>query len=263
MSVHRKGSKWSVRYREAGSNRSRTSTAGKTPTDSTQRSRDAASSATWRHWTPAVNARRVRDRTGPPTYAITLAPKTRQHYANLYDFHLSPELGGLGLRDLRAERIARWQADRLAAGAGPVAFRQALDLLSSLLQRAVESERIATNPVRLVRRAPRPQREEVQPLAPATVETMRSAASPRDAMLLSVLAYAGLRPSEALALRPERRARTDVARSAGALAGRGRRHQDASAPHGAPARPRSARASSAGGAPRRETSSCSRATTAR
>ena len=104
------------------------------------------------------------------------------------------------LRDLKAERIARWQAERLAAGAGPVAVRQALDLLGTLLQRAVEGERIATNPVRLVRRAPRPRREEVRPLAPATVEAMRSAASHRDATLLSVLAYAGLRPSEALAL---------------------------------------------------------------
>ena len=138
--------------------------------------------------------------TWAPTYAVTLAPKTRQHYANLYDFHISPDLGSVSLRDLRAERIARWQADRLATGAGPVAVRQAVDLLSSLLQRAVEGERIATNPVRLVRRAPRPRREEVRPLAPQTVEAMRGAASLRDSTLLSVLAYAGLRPSEALAL---------------------------------------------------------------
>jgi integrase len=37
-------------------------------------------------------------------------------------------------------------------------------------------------------------------LAPRTVEAMGAAASHRDATLLSVLAYAGLRPSEALAL---------------------------------------------------------------
>ena len=33
--------------------------------------------------------------TWAPTYAVTLAPKTRQHYANLYDCHISPSLGGL------------------------------------------------------------------------------------------------------------------------------------------------------------------------
>ena len=190
-----------MRYREAGRNRSRTF----------DRRRDAE------HFDAEVTRRRqlgglatldagreTLDEyvlgTWVPTYAVTLAPKTRQHYASLYDCHIAPDLGGVSLRDLRAERIARWQADRLGGGAGPVAVRQALDLLSSLLQRAVEGERITSNPVRLVRRAPRPRREEVKPLAPATVEAMRAAASPRDATLLSVLAYAGLRPSEALAL---------------------------------------------------------------
>jgi integrase len=202
VSLHRKGAKWSVRYREGGRNRARTF----------DRRRDAErfdAEVTRRRQLGALAAldagRETLDefvtQTWAPTYAITLAPKTRQHYANLYDCHISPDLGGLRLRDLKAERIARWQAERLAIGAGPVAVRQALDLLSSLLQRAVEGERIPSNPARLVRRAPRPRREEVRPLAPATVEAMRAAASLRDATLLSVMAYAGLRPGEALALR--------------------------------------------------------------
>jgi integrase len=136
-----------------------------------------------------------------PTYAVTLAPKTQLHYAGLYDHHISPDLGGIALRELQAERIARWQADRLAAGAGPIAVRQALDLLGTILQRAVEAQRIGGNPVRLVRRARRPRRAEVRPLAPESVEQMRAASSHRDATLMSVLAYAGLRPGEALALR--------------------------------------------------------------
>ena len=48
---------------------------------------------------------------------------------------------------------------------------------------------------------PVPAREEVSPLAPATVEAMRRAVGARDAALLSVLAYAGLRPQEARGLR--------------------------------------------------------------
>jgi len=54
--------------------------------------------------------------------------------------------------------------------------------------------------VRFVRKIARPRRKEVRPLAPVTVEAMRAAASPRDAALISVLAYSGLRPQEALAL---------------------------------------------------------------
>ena len=201
MSVHRKGTKWAVRYREGDRNRSKTfdkrRDADRFDAEVTRR-RQLGELA-------ALDAGRESlddfvTQTWAPTYAVTLAPKTRQHYANLYDCHISPILGGMSLRELKTERIARWQAERLAAGAGRVAVRQALDLLSTLLQRAVEGERIPTNPVRLVRRAPRPRREEVRPLAPRTIEAMRAAASPRDATLLSVLAYAGLRPSEALAL---------------------------------------------------------------
>ena len=57
-----------------------------------------------------------------------------------------------------------------------------------MLQLAVESERIGRNPVRLVRKARRPAKGEVQPLAPATVELIRSGCARRDAVLVSVLA---------------------------------------------------------------------------
>ncbi len=135
-----------------------------------------------------------------PTYAVVLAPKTRSLYTMLYDRHIAPTLGGVPLRELTPETIARWQSDRLAAGAGPTSLRKALTLLGSILQRAAESGRIANNPARLVRKAPLPRRAEVRPLAPITIEAMRAACSARDATLLSVLAYAGLRPGEALAL---------------------------------------------------------------
>ena len=81
-----------------------------------------------------------------------------------------------------------------------MAIRKALDLLSSILRRAVELQRIDDNPVRLVPKARRPRRNEIRPLPPAAIEAMRRGSTLRDATLISVLAYAGLRPSEALAL---------------------------------------------------------------
>src|SRR5207248_5179966 len=108
--------------------------------------------------------------------------------------------GSVPLRDLTAEMIGRWQADKIGRGVGPSAVRKAATLLGSILQRAAESGRIATNPSRVVRKAKLPRRAEVVPLAPSVVERMRAASSPRDAALLAVLAYAGLRPGEALAL---------------------------------------------------------------
>lgn len=135
------------------------------------------------------------------SHAVTLAPKTRVHYAGLYDHHLRPCLAAVPLREISPELVGRWQADRLAVGAGPVAVRQAMDLLGSILEHAFVSGRISENPVRRVKKARLPRREEAQALSPASIETMRAALDVRDAALLSVLAYAGLRPGEALGLR--------------------------------------------------------------
>ena len=52
------------------------------------------------------------------THAVTLAPKTAQTYAVLYDMHIGPYLGAFKRGELTPELIARWQADRVAAGAG-------------------------------------------------------------------------------------------------------------------------------------------------
>jgi integrase len=142
------------------------------------------------------------------THAVLLAPKTRRHYASLYDHHIHSVLGDVPLRHLKPPVIRRWQAERLAAKGGVVAVRHAQDLLGSILQRAFEDERVAANYVRLVRKPKPPRRKEVRPLAPETVESMRryliadGSMNPlRDATLISVLAYSGLRPGEALALR--------------------------------------------------------------
>src|SRR5207248_2489674 len=133
-------------------------------------------------------------------YASQLSTKTWMHYRQLLNKHILPSLGPLELRAIRPETIARWQAERLGAGHGRVSVRYAVTLLGAILQRAFENGEIQSNPVRAVRKASLPRRTEVRPLAPATIERMRSASSPRDATLISVLAYAGLRPGEALAL---------------------------------------------------------------
>jgi integrase len=138
--------------------------------------------------------------TWAPAYGSNLARKTQLHYEQLLVKHVLPELGPLELRAITPETIARWQADRLADGYGRVAIRHAFDLLGSILQRAFEGGQIQTNPARAVRKAPRPRRAEVGPLPPVSIERMRAGSTARDATLISVLAYAGLRPGEALAL---------------------------------------------------------------
>ena len=114
-----------------------------------------------------------------------------------------PTLGGYPLRELTPEIIGRWQADRLAAGAPVETTRKALTLLGGILQRAVEAGRIPSNPQRLVRKAaPRARPRRCGRSRPATVERICGAsARPAIAMIVSLLAYAGLRPQEARGLR--------------------------------------------------------------
>lgn len=167
-----------------------------------------------------------------PVHAANLAPSTRNTYRHLYGKHLTPFLGAHPLREITVEVIARWQAERVRAGAGPSSVRKSLLLLSGILQTAVQAQHLTINPARAVRKAKLPRKEEVRPLAPASVEALRAAAlnpaptevaasssgkrqrraytvagpgtsyiRDRDATMISVLAYSGLRPQEALALR--------------------------------------------------------------
>jgi integrase len=193
---------WRVRWRQLGRNRARTFSTRRDAADfdaEVRRQRRTGSLAALDAGTESLGE--YVTGAWAVTHAVTLAPKTRLHYASLYDHHLRPFLGSIALRDLDPETVGRWQADRLAAGAGPVAVRQALDLLGSVLEHAFVSGRIVENPVRRVKKARLPRREEVQALAPASIETMRAALGVRDTTLLSALAYAGLRPGEALGLR--------------------------------------------------------------
>jgi hypothetical protein len=125
---------WRVRWRHHGRNRARTFSARRAAADfdaEVRRQRRAGSLTALDAGTESLGAHL----TGAwaTTHTATLAPKTRLHYASLYDHHLRPFLGAIALRDIEPETVGRWQADRLAAGAGPVTVRQALDLLGSVL----------------------------------------------------------------------------------------------------------------------------------
>ncbi|MCK9250055.1 MAG: hypothetical protein M0P31_13910 [Solirubrobacteraceae bacterium] len=141
------------------------------------------------------------DQVVEPTHIARLAPATQLDYAGLLATHILPDLGSVPLKALTLKRLRGWQADRVAAGAGATALNHALDLVGMILQRAAEDGEIEANPVRLVRRLKKPPSDAVRPLAPATVEAIRRRLELRDATIVSVLAYAGLRPGELYALR--------------------------------------------------------------
>lgn len=228
--------RWMVRWRENGSNRGRRFDR-KSDADAWERelrrrrqlgplalSQLTTRAATLGQW--------IADRWAPE-HAATLEQSTRDRYADAYRLHIEPWLGDLPLTELTVGRLRGWQAERLADGVGAGTIDKARTILSSVLRHAAESEAIPGNPLTLVRAPLAEHRDSVTPLAPITVETIRTAlagtmdirvperirrggvrvtgyvvpderdplARQRDATIVSVLAYAGLRPGELRALR--------------------------------------------------------------
>lgn len=126
---------------------------------------------------------------------------TRTSYANVIDKWLIPYIGGVRLRDLGHARVRRWRDEALADGCSAVQANKASRVLSSALGAAVREGLLPANPVVGLRRLPvGPKRPRA--LAPAEAELIRAHLHElRDVVFWGLLAYAGLRPGEARALR--------------------------------------------------------------
>jgi integrase len=137
--------------------------------------------------------------------SANLAPATRVRYTEVWNRHTRPRLGHVSLRELTPEVVTRFRLDLERAGAGEATVRKALSMLQGILARAVEWQRIASNPVAVVPKPSAKRQRDVIVLEPERVESLRRHLIEREglchAVLVSVLAYAGLRPwSEAVAL---------------------------------------------------------------
>ena len=135
---------------------------------------------------------------------VNLGPRTQDDYTWVYDRYIAPRLGGIRLSEITVETIERFRFDLERDGVGRASVRRCLVVLQSILQAGVRWRRIPSNPAREARK-PSAQRERaVVPLTPRQVEEIRArmmeCGRHGDAALVSVLAYAGLRPQEALAL---------------------------------------------------------------
>ena len=133
-----------------------------------------------------------------------LERSTLRVYAQLWNGHALPRLGHVRLRDVTPHAVARFRAELEAAGVGIEAIRKTMTMLQGVMQRAVEWGRVSTNAVKLTRKPPKPHRPAVQAIPPSLIEVTRATLLAdgrlRDATLLVVLGYAGMRPQEALAL---------------------------------------------------------------
>ena len=200
--------KWEVRWRENGRNRSR-SFSVKVDAERFE-----------------LGVRRMRELGGPldldrgretvadfmerwwRDYAVpTLADNTRDCYSGIWERHVRERLGGYRVRDVTPAVVAGLKADLTREGVGAATIHESLAILSGMFRQAVIWDRVDRNPVRETKLPRATRKRFVRPVAPLMVEAMRARLLAeervRDATLVSVLAYAGLRPEEARALRWE------------------------------------------------------------
>jgi len=135
----------------------------------------------------------------------SLTRHTQLNYASVLDVHIISAIGQVPLSQVTTETLWQLRADMTAAGTGPHAIRKSLVVIQSMLQRAVEWNRIDSNPAKLVRKPPATRARAIRALPPLEVEKIRKALLDEDqvldAALVAALAYSGLRPGEALGLR--------------------------------------------------------------
>jgi len=174
-----------------------------------------------------------------------LAQSTVLRCAHVFDCHLLPRLGATPIRDINPALVLALQRDLRADGVGVAMTHRILMVLSVIMRHAVLRGRIDRNlqPVRVVQ--PK-RRRAIRLVPPADIERIRRALLTADdqasATLVSLMAYAGLRPSEATALcwRPHRQVH-DPRRAERRRVRRSEGHQDRLNPHRRAARAASLR----------------------
>jgi integrase len=235
VSFRRLDDGWEVRWRENGRHRSRRFDRRRDAHSwdaEVRRRRQLGALALAQLTTAAPTLDQWIEQCWAPEHAATLERSTRERYANVYARHIAGPLGDVPLSELTVARVRAWQARMLKSGIKPGTVHKARTVLSSVLRHAAEAEAIAGNPLGVIRAPRASQRDAVNPLAPSTVEAVRQAllypqprevpasregqrrrrryelpapgatlTRRRDALIVSLLAYAGLRPGELRGLR--------------------------------------------------------------
>ncbi len=131
-----------------------------------------------------------------------LEERTWNTYKALWSAHvLTRDIADLPLRAITPEVVEGLRDDLRADGVGEQSIRKTLALMQTIMERAVRYGRIAANPVKAVKKPKAARSKSVRPISPESVEAVRAKLGGANAVFVSVLAYAGLRPGEARALR--------------------------------------------------------------
>lgn len=206
MSIHRtKQGKYEVRYREGSRHRSKTFDLRSDAREfeaATRLSKQRGERIIRRKDSPTFSqcAREYMDR----REILGKATKTLLFNAGCLDNHILPYIGHLPMVDVNIGRLEDWQQQALKDGSTPYMLNRSRELIGQISKYAVKRGYMAGNPVDALEILPHRVRKG-QVATIDQIEQMREYLLSKDrlgyATLISVLAYQGTRPSEALALR--------------------------------------------------------------
>lgn len=132
-----------------------------------------------------------------------VSKETKATYQQQLEAHVLPILGHLSITELKPKRLSEWQRQRLDEDAGPAVLGKAQSVLRQILDAAVlPHEYLDSNPILSLKR-PAYDKKPHRWLTANEVEQLRMWFLERDdpgsATLISMLAYVGIRPEDALA----------------------------------------------------------------
>jgi integrase len=197
VSIHKRGKRWQVKWREGDQQRSRSfDRKGDADIfDLELRRRAQLGPALVRELTRGTLTLDAFVRGGFRTHAATLAPTTRKQYAWALEHHLA-ELLNEPLVSIDVPRLAAHQQYLLENGRSTNTVREALTRLSGILQIAVEHGHVPGNAARAVRKIAADPRDEVRALAPVELEALIAGLKGRDRAIAVLGGHLGMRPLE-------------------------------------------------------------------
>jgi integrase len=130
-----------------------------------------------------------------------LALTTKASYIGSLQRYILPRLGATRLSALTPLMVNRFKHELLTEGRGLATVRYAGQVLSAICADAVVNGFLQANPCHAVKWPGQTRQRAIRPLSPLDIEKLRhQMPTEQDAVLVSLLGYAGLRPQEALAL---------------------------------------------------------------
>ena len=125
---------------------------------------------------------------------------TWARYQSHLDLHILPKFGDLPLSAISRMAVKGWVKD-LNQRRAPATVTSILNLLSTLLNEAVDDHRIAMNPCRRIRGSGTAQRPERPWATPQQVLAIANRVDPTDRVMVITAAYTGMRWGEVTGLR--------------------------------------------------------------